>query len=62
MGNIPPVDVLVRGTPGEVRQAAEEMVRQAAASGPLIVSAGGGVSPGTPVENLKILADVVANV
>jgi len=59
MGNVPPVDVLVRGTPDDVRRAVRELVEEAAVAGPLVVSAGGGVSPETPIENLKALADAV---
>lgn len=61
MGNVPPVDVLVRGTPGQVREATEAVVRQAAEFGPMLISAGGGVSPGTPIENLQAMVDVVQN-
>lgn len=59
MGNIPPLDVLVRGTPEDVRRATEELLAKAPACAPLLVSPGGGVSPGTPIENLRVLLDVV---
>ncbi|MFH1737972.1 MAG: uroporphyrinogen decarboxylase family protein [bacterium] len=59
MGNIPPVDVLVRGSTEQARKETEQMVEKAREFGPLLISAGGGVSPGTPMENLKALVDVV---
>ena len=60
MGNIPPLDVLVRGAVDDVRAAAETLLEQVATVGPILISPGGGVSPGTPLENLQALAEVVA--
>jgi uroporphyrinogen decarboxylase len=60
MGNIPPLDVLVRGTTDDVRKATEELLSKAEAAGPVLVSPGGGVSPGTPIENLRAMLDVVS--
>ncbi len=57
MGNIPPLEVLVRGTVAEVRVATEKLLQQAKAFGPLLVSPGGGVSPGTPIETLKAMLE-----
>lgn len=54
MGNVPPLDVAVRGTPEMVLSSAKD-ITAAAASG-LILSVGGGVSPGTPKDNLLALA------
>jgi uroporphyrinogen decarboxylase len=59
MGNIPPLDVLVRGSNHEVRRAAEDLLQKVTGFGPLLISPGGGVSPGTPIENLQVLAEVV---
>lgn len=59
MGNIPPLDVLVRGSKEDARKAAEEMLAKSKKHGPVLISPGGGVSPGTPVENLQALKDVV---
>jgi uroporphyrinogen decarboxylase len=54
MGNIAPLDILTNGTPEMVRQAARAC--RAAHPGPgFILSAGGGVSPGTPGENIAAL-------
>lgn len=61
MGNLPPLDLLVRGTPDEVRRATEELMGKIGRCGPLLVSPGGGVSPGTPIENLKALVEIVGD-
>ena len=61
MGNLPPLDLLVRGTPAQVREATRRLADRAAEIGPLVVSAGGGVSPGTPIENLRAMAEAVKN-
>ncbi len=55
MGNVPPLDVGVRGTPDEVRQHARACLETAAPGGGLILSLGGGVAPGTPPENIDAL-------
>jgi uroporphyrinogen decarboxylase len=59
MGNIPTLDVLVRGTVDQVREATEALMRKVEPFGPVLVSPGGGVSPGTPIENLQAMAEVV---
>ncbi len=59
MGNLPPLDLLARGTAEEVRRATEELLAQLSETGPVLVSPGGGVSPGTPLENLKAMVEVV---
>ncbi|HIC89412.1 MAG TPA: uroporphyrinogen decarboxylase [Anaerolineae bacterium] len=55
MGNVPPLDVGVRGTPEEVEQWARTCLDKAAPGGGMILSFGGGVSPGTPAENIDAL-------
>jgi uroporphyrinogen-III decarboxylase len=55
MGNVPPLDVGVRGTPADVTAHAQDCLKQAAPGGGLILSMGGGVSPGTPAENIDAL-------
>lgn len=55
MGNVPPLDIAVRGTPAEVTQWAKDCIDKVAAGGGLILSVGGGVSPGTPAENIDAL-------
>jgi len=59
MGNIPPLDVLVRGTVNEVRKSTEDILEKMANAGPMLVSAGGGVSPGTPIRNLQTVTGVI---
>jgi uroporphyrinogen-III decarboxylase len=55
MGNVPPLDVGVRGTPAEVLDQARACLDKAAQGGGMILSFGGGVSPGTPPENVDAL-------
>jgi uroporphyrinogen decarboxylase len=59
LGNVPPLEVLTQGTSTEVTAAARACLQ--AHPGPrLILSAGGGTSPGTPGENIRALAAAVA--
>jgi len=55
MGNVAPLDVLARGTAEQVYEASRACVQKAAPGGGLILSAGGGASPGTPGENVAAL-------
>jgi uroporphyrinogen-III decarboxylase len=55
MGNVPPLDVGMRGTPADVARLARECLDKAASGGGMILSFGGGVSPGTPPENIDAL-------
>lgn len=55
MGNVPPLDMGVRGTPAEVMTWACACLDKAAPGGGMILSFGGGVSPGTPPENVDAL-------
>jgi len=57
MGNVPPLHVGVRGTPAEVRRWALECLQKGAPGGGMILSFGGGVSPGTPAENIDALLE-----
>ena len=57
MGNIPPVDVLARGKPGEVKEEAKRLLNSFEGSSRLILSAGGGVAPNTPKENISALVN-----
>ncbi len=60
MGNIPPRDVLARGTPGEVRRLTAEMLDALGDPSRLIVSCGGGMPPDAPTENIRALIDAAA--
>jgi uroporphyrinogen decarboxylase len=55
MGNVPPLDVGVRGAPEDVERWAQECLEKGAPGGGMILSFGGGVSPGTPPENIDAL-------
>ncbi len=56
MGNVAPLELGVRGTPLQVREAAGEVLRASGGRG-LILSVGGGVSPGMPAENIQALVE-----
>jgi uroporphyrinogen-III decarboxylase len=56
MGNVAPLDLGVRGTPDQVREAAVDVLRKSGGKG-LILSVGGGVSPGMPPENIHALVE-----
>jgi uroporphyrinogen decarboxylase len=55
LGNVAPLGTLVRGTPDQVHAEARACVEKAACGGGFILSAGGGVSPGTPAEHIDAL-------
>ena len=55
MGNVPPLDVGVRGTPDEVTASARACLEKGAPGGGMILSFGGGIAPGTPPENIDAL-------
>ena len=55
MGNVAPLDLLARGNPEDVKSKAEYCIK--ATGGRLILSAGGGVSSGTPAKNVEALLD-----
>jgi uroporphyrinogen-III decarboxylase len=57
LGNIPPLDVLTQGTPEGVKEATLKCIESYGRKPGLIVSAGGGVSPGTPGANIRALID-----
>lgn len=58
MGNVPPLDIMVRSTPDQVTAWARECVRKTDGH-KLILSAGGGVSPGTPAEAIDALVAAI---
>ena len=51
MGNVNPLEVGVRGTPEEVFDATLEVLEKSGGEG-IILSVGGGTSPGMPKENI----------
>lgn len=54
MGNVPPYSLMAEGTAEQVEQFARECIRKTGGRG-LILSAGGGVSPGTPASAIDAL-------
>ena len=54
MGNVAPLDLGVRGTAGQVKAAAAEVLRKTGGKN-VILSLGGGASPGMPKENIDAL-------
>ena len=54
MGNVAPLDLGVRGTPEQVHAAAQDVLRKTEGRN-VILSLGGGVSPGMPKANLEAL-------
>jgi uroporphyrinogen-III decarboxylase len=60
MGNVAPLDVLARGDAGQVFEAARACVDKAAPGGGFILSAGGGVSPGTGAAQIDALVRAAA--
>ncbi len=61
MGNVAPLDLLVRGTPDQVAAAASECIAKVAAEGAFILSAGGGLSPGTTAQHIDALLRAAAS-
>jgi uroporphyrinogen decarboxylase len=59
MGNVPPLEVGVRGTPEDVRTWAQACLAKGAPGGGMILSFGGGIPPGTPPENIDALLEAV---
>jgi uroporphyrinogen decarboxylase len=55
LGNVPPLDLGVRGTPEENYAAAMTCLEKAASGGGMILSFGGGVSPGAKPENIDAI-------
>lgn len=55
MGNVPPLDIAVRQPPKVVAEFAEACLDRGAPGGGMILSVGGGVSPGMPAESLDAM-------
>ena len=53
LGNIPPRDVLAKGTPAEVRQAVEKLLGETTDRSRLLLSCAGGMPPGVSTENIR---------
>ncbi|MCL4703592.1 uroporphyrinogen decarboxylase family protein [bacterium] len=59
MGNVNPLEIGVRGTPAEVRDATLEVLEKSGGEG-IILSVGGGVSPGMPRANILAMQEALA--
>jgi len=59
MGNVSPLEVLAQGTPDRVREETSRCLNAHPGRAGLLLSAGGGVSPGTPGQNLAALIEAV---
>ena len=57
LGNVPPLEVLAKGNRDEVLASARECLNNHPGRKGLILSAGGGTSPGTPGENVRALVE-----
>lgn len=55
MGNVPPLEIAVRETPQVVAEWSKSCLDKAAPGGGMILSVGGGVSPGTPAASLDAM-------
>jgi len=58
MGNVNPLEIGVRGTPEEVREATLCVLEKSGGEG-IILSVGGGTSPGMPRENIVAMLDAL---
>ncbi|MHC1769113.1 MAG: uroporphyrinogen decarboxylase family protein [Verrucomicrobiia bacterium] len=58
MGNLNPVELLLRGTPGEVERAASEAISEAGKHGGFILGSGCEVPVDAPPENLKAMVRI----
>ena len=58
MGNVNPLEIGVRGTPEEVKEETLEVLEGAGGEG-IILSVGGGTSPGMPRENILAMLEAL---
>ena len=58
MGNVNPLEIAVRGTPAEVREATLDVLEGAEGEG-IILSVGGGTSPGMPRQNVVAMLEAL---
>jgi uroporphyrinogen decarboxylase len=58
MGNVNPLEIGVRGTPEEVREATLDVLEGSGGEG-IILSVGGGTSPGMPRQNIVAMLEAL---
>jgi uroporphyrinogen decarboxylase len=56
MGNLHPVNLLLNGTPEEIRKEALTCIEQGSPGGHFLLSSAGGMAPHTPLRNLQAMA------
>lgn len=59
LGNVPPLEVLAQGNPALVKASVNQCLESYGGNSGIILSAGGGASPGTPKENIRAMIDTV---
>ena len=59
LGNLPPLDLLTRGTPEEIRKETAALLGRIPQGDRFILSVGGGASPGMPKENLSAMLEAL---
>lgn len=57
LGNIAPLEVLAQGTPAEVHEVTRAVLEEYGSHRGVILSSGGGASPGTPGENIRAMIE-----
>ena len=60
LGNLPPLELLTRGTPDEIAEAVNAQLENKPEYCRLMLSAGGGASPGMPKENLRAMLEALS--
>ena len=58
MGNVNPLEIGVRGTPDEVKAESLRVLEAVGGQG-IILSVGGGTSPGMPKENIQAMIETL---
>jgi len=59
LGNIPPRDVLAKGSPEDVKSAAQKLIEGLEDTSRVIFSCGGGMPPGVSTENIEAFIDTI---
>ena len=59
LGNVPPRDVLAKGSPDDVRAAVKKLKAEAGEGRRLVVSCAGGMPMGVSSENIRAMLDAI---
>jgi len=57
LGNIPPRDVLAKGSPGDIAAAVRKLLTETTDRSKLILSCAGGMPPSVTTENLRAFVE-----